>query len=271
MGLLSRAACVAAAALLALTTAAAAQDPGLPDEVALPQRQFVIDLGLGVSAGPRYDGSDDYLAQPVPIIGFSRITLPGVGQFGGTSPRRGVFIFPTFDYIGSRDEGDSGELRGTDDIDWALALGLGGGYRYDWWRVFAQVDYGFNGYSGFRGQFGVDAVVEPVDRWTFSVGPRLSWAGGDYMQTYFGVSGSEARASGGRLDQYSAGSGLRAFGVSSLASYAVSDKVFLTLNARYDRLVGDAADSPIVKAGSENQFTFGAGLSYRFAFDVFDQ
>ncbi len=269
----ARTAGFAAVSLFVLATAAAAQDPGLPasEDIALPQRQFVIDLGLGVSAGPRYDGSEDYLAQPVPVIGFSRLTVPGVGEFGGSSPRRGGFVFPTFDYIGSRDEGDSRGLKGTDDVDWALALGVGAGYRFDWWRVFAQVDYGFNGYSGFRGQVGADVISAPAEQWTLSIGPRLSWAGGDYMDTYFGVSGSEARASDGRLDRYSAGSGLRALGVSSLGSYAINDRTFLLLNARYDRLVGDAADSPIVKAGSANQFTFGAGLSYRFAFDLFDQ
>ncbi len=49
----------------------------------------------------------------------------------------------------------------------------------------------------------------------------------------------------------------------------MTDKLFLLFNARYDRLVGDAGDSPIVKSGSANQFTFGAGVSYRLAFDVF--
>lgn len=268
----ARAAALAAAVTFGLVSAAAAQDPGLPEsaDAVVPQTQFVINLGLGVSVGPRYDGSEEYLAQPVPIIGFSRVTLPGVGQFGGgPDPKRGFFVFPTFDYIGSRDSGDSRDLRGTKDVDWALAVGLGGGYRYDWWRVFAQADYGFNGYSGFRGQIGADVIAEPAPQWSLSVGPRLAWAGGDYMDTYFGVSNSEAVASDGRLDPYSADSGLRAVAVSGLASYAVNDNVFLLFNARYDRLVGDAADSPIVKAGSENQFTFGAGVSYRFAFDVF--
>jgi outer membrane scaffolding protein for murein synthesis (MipA/OmpV family) len=267
-----RAAALSVVTSLALASVAAAQDPSLPDpeDVTLPQRQFVINLGLGVSAGPRYDGADENLAQPVPLISFSRITLPGVGQFGGPKPRRGIFLFPTFDYIGSRKPGDSSDLKGTEDIDWALAVGLGGGYRYDWWRVFVQADYGFNGYSGFRGQIGADVIAEPAEKVSFSIGPRLAWAGDDYMDTYFSVTGSEAAASGGRLDRYQADGGLRAAGVAANASYAVTDRVFLLFNARYDRLVGDAGDSPIVEAGSANQFTFGAGLSYRLSFDVFE-
>lgn len=267
-----RAAALAAAANLAVASVAAAQDPGLPDsdDPTIPQRQFVIDLGLGVSGGPRYDGSDEYLAQPVPIIGFSRVTLPGVGQFGGPTARRGVFLFPTFDYIGSRKPGDSSDLRGTDDIDWALAVGLGAGYRYDWWRVFAQADYGFNGYSGFRGTLGADVIAAPAPKASLSFGPRLSWAGNNYMKTYFSVSDSEAADSGGRLDSFSADGGLRALGVAVNGSYALTDSVFLLGNARYDLLIGDAGDSPIVKAGDDNQFTFGLGVSYRFSFDLFE-
>lgn len=266
-----RAAGLAAGLSVVLASTAAAQDPGLPesDDVSVPQRQFVIDLGLGASIGPRYDGADKYLIQPVPIIGFSRLTLPLFGQVGGPEAKRGFFFFPTFDYIGSRDQGDSDELRGTQDVDWALAVGAGAGYRYDWWRVFAQVDYGFNGYSGFRGQIGADVVAAPAERLSISFGPRLAWAADDYMETYFSVSESEAAASGGRLEAFSASGGLRSVGVASIASYALTDNVFLLANARYDRLVGDAGDSPIVKAGDANQFTFGVGVSYRFAFDLY--
>ncbi len=265
------AASLAASFMLAFASPTFAQDPGLPEstDVKVADRQFVIDLGLGASVGPRYDGSNQYLVQPVPIIGFSRVTLPGFGEFGGPEAKRGVFFFPTFDYIGSRDSGDSDDLQGTKDVDWALAVGLGAGYRYDWWRVFAQVDYGFNGYSGFRGQIGADVIAAPADRLSISFGPRLAWAADDYMNTYFSVSDAELAASGGRLDAYSASGGLRSVGVATIMSYAVTDQVFLVGNVRYDRLIGDAGDSPIVKAGDANQLTVGLGASYRFAFDVF--
>lgn len=259
----------AAGAVFAAT--AWAQDPGLPEsvDVLVPQTQFVVNLGLGASVGPRYDGADDYLVQPVPIISFSKVTLPGLGELGGNDAKRGVFVFPTFDYIGSRKPGDNSDLKGTEDIDWALALGLGAGYRYDWWRVFVQADYGFNGYSGFRGQIGADVIAAPAPRATLSFGPRLAWAGNEYMDTYFSVSDSEARKSGGGLKPYSADGGLRAVGVAVNGSYALTDNVFLLGNARYDLLIGDAGDSPIVKAGDDNQFTVGLGVSYRLSFDVF--
>ena len=192
--MIPRVTALAAALSLTIPQLAAAADPGLPQSssVATPDRQFVIDLGLAASTGPRYDGSNDYLTQPKPVIGISRVRLPFLGQFGNEANKRGVFIFPSFDFIGSRDSGDDKDLTGTDHINSALALGVGVGYRYDWFRAFVQTDYGFNGYHGFRAQVGADVIGEPVSRLSLSLGPRLNVAGDDYMNTYFSVSDDEA-------------------------------------------------------------------------------
>ena len=60
-------------------------------------------------------------------------------------------------------------------------------------------------------------------------------------------------------------------GLATRASYRLSDDWTLHVQGGYDRLVGDAADSPIAKLGSTNQFTLGTGFTYRFAFDAFDE
>ena len=44
----------------------------------------------------------------------------------------------------------------------------------------------------------------------------------------------------------------------------------LHLQANYSRYIGDIADSPIVKAGSEDQFSVGFGITYRFGADLYD-
>jgi outer membrane protein len=38
----------------------------------------------------------------------------------------------------------------------------------------------------------------------------------------------------------------------------------------YEKLIGDAADSPIVQVGSENQFTAKLGLTYLFQLKLFN-
>ena len=58
-------------------------------------------------------------------------------------------------------------------------------------------------------------------------------------------------------------------GLDVTANYALTQKTTLHLRAGWDRFVGDAENSPIVQQGDENSFTIGAGLSYRFDFNVF--
>ena len=57
-------------------------------------------------------------------------------------------------------------------------------------------------------------------------------------------------------------------GVASTASYDLNDDFTFHLRGGWDRLIGDAADSPIVKEGSTNQFYGGAGISYEFGFSL---
>lgn len=261
---------ICAAVLAAGAQTARAQDglAGLDDRP-VPARQFVVDLGVGVSVQPEYPGSDDYLAYPVPIVSFGRFYVPGLGQIqDGEEVRRGFFFFPSFDFVGERKASDSPSLTGTNPIDWALEVGAGAGYRYDWLRGFVVVRQGFNGHEGQVAEFGLDVVTNPMDRVTFSVGPRATWGSDDYMETYFGVTPAEAAL--GPLTAYNASSGFKTVGVLARASYAWNDDVALHLQGGWDRFVGDAADSPIVKAGDENQFSIGAGITYRFAFDLFN-
>ena len=69
----------------------------------------------------------------------------------------------------------------------------------------------------------------------------------------------------GLVPAYRPSGGLNSVGVASSLSYDWSPEWSTTVSVSYARLVGDAADSPIVKRfGSENQFTFGASVSYSF-------
>ena len=54
-------------------------------------------------------------------------------------------------------------------------------------------------------------------------------------------------------------------GVASGLSYQFSDRFGMFGFARYERLIGDAAKSPIVRElGSRDQLSGGLGLSYTF-------
>lgn len=269
VGLMKKLISRAVVALLAGTVsgAALAQGGSLSSEDAT--KQFVIDLGVGAMIKPRYEAADNYLVYPFPLIQMGRFYVPGLGQVVEGRGRTGAFFYPSFGFVGTRKASDNVDLTGTKKIDWALELGLGGGFRTQNFRAFAELRQGINGHTGQVGQLGLDGIFYPGEKWEVSVGPRAEFASGKYMDTYFGVSTAEASASGGRLAQYDPGAGFKAVGLSALVSYDLNDDVRLHLQGGYERLIGDAADSPIAEVGSKDQFNIGLGVTYRFAFDVF--
>lgn len=234
--------------------------------------QYVIDLGAGVQYKPKYPGADDYIVFPLPLIAVQRFFLPGLGQVAdGEEKLRAFYVFPSFDFNGERKASDSSDLTGTEPVDWALELGLGVGYRYDWLRGTAEIRQGINGHTGQVIDLGMDVIVNPTETLQLNFGPRLSWASGDYMDTYFGVTPAEASAPGSQLTAYNPGASFKTAGLEARAVYALSETMRLHVRAGWDRFIGDAADSPIVEDGSKDQFTIGTGLTYRFSFDLFDR
>jgi outer membrane protein len=247
-----------AAALFAAGGAAHAQDG-----YAAPQ--YVLDLGAGGVVKPQYPGADKYMLLPYPIIEVGRFYLPGIGQTQAKT--HGFFVYPSFNINGERKPSDDGSLAGTKNIDWAFEAGLGAGYRYDWLRVFATVRQGFNGYDGQVGEFGADVILPMGSRFEVAFGPRGSWGSTDYMRTYFGVTPAEAAR--GSLAAYKPDGGIKSAGLAAKVTYALSERTHLQVRGSWDRLIGEAGDSPIVKAGNANQWMVGIGLSHRFSFNLF--
>jgi outer membrane protein len=65
------------------------------------------------------------------------------------------------------------------------------------------------------------------------------------------------------------GAGFNTVGLAGSASYDLTDKWKLSVLAGWNRLIGDAGNSPIVQAGSQDQYYAGAGMTYQFAFNLF--
>jgi len=167
------------------------------DGTSMPEKQFVVSVGLGGLWQPRYPGADDYLLSPFPIITFDRLFVPGFGQVVDWKTKtRGFGFYPFFSFIGERKASDSPDLIGTKPVDWAVEAGLGVRYRYDWIRGFAEIRQGFNGYSGQYGTLGLDFIVEPTERMELIFGPRVNFGSEGYTDTYFGVTAAEAGAAG---------------------------------------------------------------------------
>jgi outer membrane protein len=227
-------------------------------------RSFNFALRGGVAATPSYPGSSDFQLGPDVGFTFGALRLGGVnvGNGIGQIPESGLSFSGAFRVLGAREQADNNELSGLTDIDTAVELGFGLTYRQRDWEVFGEVRKGVTGHSGVTGTLGGDVIFRPDDRWTISAGPRVSFGDSTFASTYFGVTAGEAAAS--QFGAFDAGGGALGAGFEIEATYRFSDTWAFETALGYEKLLNDAADSPITAAGSDDQWKLRIGLSRAF-------
>lgn len=99
-----------------------------------------------------------------------------------------------------------------------------------------------------------------------NIGLGMSFGDDEFVQTYYGVRGTNVAlfpSLGGRA--YEPNGGLTGVNVPFGMTLALTRKWLMSVGGRYERLQGDAADSPIVsQRGDSSQWIFGVGFSYLF-------
>jgi len=266
--------------LLAAAGAASAQEtPATPDVSTLnfgssidPTPDWIITLGVGTEFGPSYDGakrmgwsfmpSDFSIRRAGEPEGFS---APDDG-FDYTLFEAGSFAFgPVANYRSGRYRSDDYRLTGLHDIVPTLDAGAFAEYWIvpDRLRTRIEVRQALRVSEGLVADLSAD-WVQPYGAFTASLGPRLSLGNGAFMRTSYGVTNQEALASP-YVGAFRASSGVKSFGAMAALSYKFSPSWSGTVYDGFQRLVGDAATSPITSTiGSRNQNTVGLSLSYSF-------
>jgi outer membrane protein len=260
----SRGASLVGAALLVLAAApAAAQDSDEEDS------GYIVTVGAGAQAYPKFPGADELGVYPLPIVGFRRAGRPvpleapdegfGFGLLGADSP---INIGPAINVQRRRREADVGAAVG--DVGWTIeAGGFVEAFLGENFRLRGEVRQGLGGHDGLVGDVGADLFVRGSGDTFFSIGPRVRWGDNDYMDAYYGVTPLVTGRTG--LATYDPGSGIHSIGGTAGMRIDVGSGFAVHGYARYDRLVNDAADSPIVHGyGSRDQYGGGLGLSYSF-------
>lgn len=240
------------------------------------QNGWAFDVGTAAIYSPTYAGSDDYALMIVPNIRaayedkFFASVQEGVGY--NVINQNGWQIGPIVRIRFGRDAEDGGgpfivsgennDLNGTGDIDAAGEAGIFVQFSKEHVRTRIEVRQGFGGHDGIV----ADGSIEYVGRSGpigYSFGPNISYGSDDFMQTYYGIDSTQATNSG--LRQYSADGGIASYGVGAMANMPLTDNINLLGFAGYDRVSGDAEDSPLVKdIGSANQGRLGLAIGYRF-------
>lgn len=253
-----KSALLAVAATFAIATPALAQD----------REDLRVRVGLGGQLKPSFIGSDDHDVLPLVDVDIAK----GDNPFPFESPddafgirlidKNGFAAGPVVNLQAKRKESDVGAPVGKV----PFTVEVGGFAEYDLsdaFRLRAELRKGVGGHNGLIGSVGADYISRDADRYVFSIGPRVLFSNARFQREYFGVDSEHALASG--LPAYKPDAGIHAVALASGLSYQFDQRFGLFGYARYERLVGDAADSPIIREyGSRNQLSGGLGLSYTF-------
>lgn len=225
-------------------------------------------VALGPQLVPAYPGADDFKLRPLIDVGRARgdeiIEFEAADESFGfpvlTAGR--LAIGPVLNFEGSR----TPEKVGAAVPKVGFSFEAGGFAEYhlaDNLRLRGELRQALSGHDGLVGSVGGDFVTRDGDNWLFSIGPRVSWGSNKFHDAYFSVAPADAPAAG--LPAFDAGSGIYAVGGTAGYIVQLTPRWGIYSYAKYERLVGDAARSPIVlQHGSRNQFSGGAALTYTF-------
>jgi outer membrane protein len=234
---------------------------------ASPQKEegnWVFELGGGAIYGTEYEGSDEYEVKALPYITaeykdglFFANPFDGIGSYPlrGENYKLGASIGVDF----GRDEDDSDDLRGMGDIDMSATVNLMGEYDLGALKFSAKLTKGDDDY-GMTAEADV-GTMWPVTRRLMVMGKvGTKWADEDNMKTYFGVSSAQAGRS--VYSQYTPDAGFKSVGVTVSGFYSITENWNAMLMVSGDQLIGDAADSPIVKQEFQPMTMFSASCKF---------
>jgi outer membrane protein len=236
---------------------------GAIQEVPNAEKTRRVTLGLGVAAVPEYEGSEDYMAVPVPIV---RVDWQSrrYAEISGTRLRVNVLsgvaklqAGPIFNYNIGRDDIDNDRVDALRTIDNTIEGGGFATFVAGRWKTYLEfltdVDDEHDGsVFTFRESYRQSLKNQRLLTFNFS----FTYADDDYMETFFGIDADNAARSG--LRTFDAEAGFKDVQVSVVFRTKLSKGWNIAYSLGYKRLLGDAADSPVVDDEGSAGRVFGA-------------
>lgn len=231
--------------------------------------QWSARIGILGAFVPDYEGSSSYEWRAYPDLDITygdRFFIDrrgaGINFLTSDALTAGVSI----GYDSGRDESDNRRvLRGLGDIDETAIGSIFASYSVGRLSLSASVgtDILGEGHEGTTIGLSANYSLPVGERLILFAGPSATWASDNYMQNLFGITAAQAARSG--RASYRAEAGFKDVGFTIYGAYRLTGGWAVTGVAGYKRLLGDAADSPLVAGdGSADQFIGGLGLSYLF-------
>jgi outer membrane scaffolding protein for murein synthesis (MipA/OmpV family) len=262
---------IATGSMLFGISAAPAQDVGLVNRDSVSGT-----VAGGIAAVPEYEGADKI--RVIPLVSGKVLWGNRYVAIEGATARINLLSSDSFEFGPSADltfgrDTNVGSLpvRKLGRIDDAYQIGAFAAMKFgsivtngDELRFSVQATRDVSDvHQGWLGDAAVSYRLAVSKKFAVNGQASLRFADDKYARTYFSVNSAKAAAS--RLAPFAPKGGVKDIGLSLTTTYAISDRWSLIGFGGYRRLVGDFADSPIVKtAGDPNQFTGGIGVGFSF-------
>lgn len=252
---------LAAAVLAACALPATANELGTFYELGPRPDTARYAAGFAVLSVPRYDGADSRRTLAVPALSASWANgvfadpLSGVGINFGTGRSLQWGLRATLE------AGRSDNLvSGLDGISARLNPGV-----FANWRPAAPLELRAALRAGMAGNGKALHLGATYDLWqagpsAVSVGGHVRWVDAAYNQAYYGLTAAQSAATG--LPVTTPGSGVNAWQLGASARTRLAERWTGFAAVGVQRLVGDAADSPLVRERRGVRLLVGAGYSF---------
>jgi outer membrane protein len=257
--------------VVALVATPASAQEAVP--IIMPTLPNYVSFGLGVT--PDYIGADDYFFGGLPLARYQFKDSYRYASLLGTFVDLNLVNHPIIRFgptgqlrFGRSDVSDRA-VRQLPSIDKTIEAGVFGGLEFvapndprkrlrldlRFQQDLASEHDGWLASTGVQGWHPIPGLAEVG----FALG--TTYGSGDYMSTFFGVRAADSAQSG--LPAYDADAGFRDVRFTLGLLVPVTGHWLVGAGVMFMRLIGNAADSPIVDdAGSPNQISGGLGVAY---------
>lgn len=245
-----------------------------------------ITVGGGAVYGPSYEGSDDYVVSPFPVVrgrvhgieinpraaGIALDLIPD-----GEHPKVGFQLGPVATYSGNRHRQIKDPVvRAAGKLKEAIGVGVNAGITAygllnDFDSVTVSADAVWNVNKAHRGLVITPSVsyLTPLSRGTvITLGVHAKHVDDDYADYYYSVSPAQNAASG--LPLYQAKGGWASYGAAALVGIdfdgdLTNGGLAGFVAGSYDKLTEDARRTPYTSLrGDADQWLVALGLAYTF-------
>ena len=238
--------------------------------------------GGGFFSKPTYEGSSSRRFMWIPMVALryedhAKTTFNSFEILGPVA-RLTVFdnknfkfgIFGQYEF--GRQNGDDNSLVGLEEIDSHFSTGLNLQYSlpFDFslnYEITTDVkDFYSDSYSSSFGlSYEKSSWITFEQPLTSTTSLTLHYANSDYLNEWFGTPSPAFGDPKAMYKYYKPDSGFYKTSLSNTTVFPLSDKVLGLVNIGYDRLLGEASDSQLVKRqGSSNQFSLMFTAMYKF-------